>query len=357
MGIDIVEDNSVENIKTEECYVRQAYTEFSPLTGLYFSRMFFQKAGEFLVETKPGSYCMVAIDLEHFRLFNKLYGREEGDKLLIQIADVLKAFRKANGGVVGYMGGDNYGVVMPYHSELLKQLNEEIKTEIGKWNNTVGFLPALGIYVIDEPSISAATMYDRATIALSHVIGNYVNRICEYSQDMEEKVEEEIKLLSEIQVALEKEEFTFFVQPQCDIASGKIVGGESLVRWQHSTKGMISPGIFVPVLEKNGFIADLDRYVWKKVCQWLRSWIDKGYQPVPISINVSRIDIFSMDVPAYLTELLQIYDLPAKLLKVEITESAYAESNDKIIRAVKQLRDADFLVMMDDFGSGYSSLN
>ena len=120
---------------------------------------------------------------------------------------------------------------------------------------------------------------------------------------------------------------------------------------------MVSPGVFVPVLEKNGFIASLDRYVWKNVCQWLRSWLDKGHQPVPISINVSRIDIFSMDVPAYLTELLQTYDLPAKLLKVEITESAYAESNDKIIRTVKQLRDAELLVMMDDFGSGYSSLN
>lgn len=122
-------------------------------------------------------------------------------------------------------------------------------------------------------------------------------------------------------------------------------------------KGVDIAGAFVPVLEKNGFIAELDRYVWRRVCQWLRTWIDRGYRPVPISINVSRLDIFSMDVPVYLTELVEEYGLPPRLIKVEITESAYSESNVKIIKAVRDLRIAGFLVMMDDFGSGYSSLN
>ncbi len=331
--------------------------ELNVLTGLYLTHTFFKKADEFLETAESNSYCMVAIDLEHFRLFNKIYGREQGDCLLKKIAELLKAYRLHYGAVIGYMGGDNFGMLTHYNKDTLKQLRRDMAKEIKQWSNTVGFLPAVGIYPIQDTAIPAATMYDRATIALSHVMGNYARRSCEYSTDMEEKVEEELKLLSEIQSALYNEEFTFYVQPQCDISTGKIVGGESLVRWIHPIKGLISPGVFIPVLEKNGFIAMLDRYMWKKVCEWLRGWIDSGHTPVPISINVSRIDIFSMDVPQYLAELLRIYDLPAKLLKVEITESAYAESNDKIIRTVKQLRDANLLVMMDDFGSGYSSLN
>ncbi len=350
-------DLRVINDNWSERKLHKNGVEINPLTGLYFSHAFFEKADEYLQKVERDTHCMVALDLEHFRLFNKIYGREQGDCLLMKLAELLKEYRRNNGGVVGYMGGDNFAMLTTYRKSELRQLRKNIGKEIAEWSNTVGFLPAFGIYVITDLGIAAATMYDRATIALNQVIGNYAKRSCEYSPDMEEKVEEELRLLSEIQDALYNEEFTFFIQPQCDISTGKIVGGESLVRWKHPQKGMISPGIFVPVLEKNGFIASLDRYVWKKVCKWLRSWIDKGHQPVPISINVSRIDIFSMDVPLYLAELMRIYELPANLLKVEITESAYAESNDKIIRTVKQLRDSDFLVMMDDFGSGYSSLN
>lgn len=331
--------------------------EINPLTGLYFSHAFFEKADEYLHQVEPDTHCMVAVDLEHFRLFNKIYGRGQGDLLLQKLGDILKEYRRQNGGVIGYIGGDNFAMLTKYDKRELRQLSRDMGREITSWSSTVGFLPVFGIYPISDPGIPAATMYDRATIALSQVIGNYVKRSCEYSADMEEKVEKELRLLSEIQEALYNEEFIFYIQPQCDISTGKIVGGESLARWKHPTKGMISPGIFVPVLERNGFIASLDRYVWKKVCQWLREWIDKGHHPVPISINVSRIDMFSMDVPAYLEELIHTYNLPASLLKVEITESAYAENNDKVIRTVKQLRDEDFLVMMDDFGSGYSSLN
>ena len=331
--------------------------ERNPLTGLFYDKIFLQRVDEILKNIVPNTYCMVAIDIEHFRLFNKLYGREAGDELLIHVADCIVKIRDTYNSAAGYFGGDNFGVLMPYEEELIKAFFDSIFEGVKKWNNAVGFMPALGVYVIDDVNVPAIMMYDRATMALNHVVGNYTKRICKYNSDMEEKLEEELKILSEVQTALEKDEFTFFAQPQCDISTGKIVGAESLVRWKHSTKGMIPPGVFIPVLEKNGFIADLDRHVWKKVCEWLRSWIDRGYHPVPVSINVSRIDIFSMDVPAYLKELLETYDLPAKLLKVEITESAYAESNDAIIKSVKQLQDAGFLVMMDDFGSGYSSLN
>lgn len=350
-------DKTREYIKSEEHYVYQSYTEFNPLTGLYFTKAFFKRVEEYLLQSAAEPWCMIAIDIEHFRLFNKIYGREEGDKLLVEIAETLSEFCRVHGGLAGYLSGDNFAVLVPNEDAKIEELFEKVTAVVKSRSNTMGFLPAFGICPIDDISMPAATMYDRATLALSNVIGNYLQRSCTYTSDMEEKVEEEIKLLAEIQEGLAKEEFTFFVQPQCDISTGKIVGGESLVRWKHGTKGMISPGVFIPVLEKNGFIASLDRYVWERVCKWLRSLLDRGYKPVPISINVSRIDIFSMNVPEFLNELIRQYEIPAKLLKVEVTESAYADSEDKIISTVKELQEAEFLVMMDDFGSGYSSLN
>lgn len=344
-------------IEQEEKYVRQSYAEFNPLTGLYCNRAFFKKADNFLRGVKPHTYSMVAIDIEHFRLFNKLYGRDVGDELLVYIAECLKKVQREHGGIAGYLGGDNFGLLMPDEFALVRELKYDIIRGVNRWNHTVGFLPALGMYSIEDVAVPAMVMYDRATIALSHVLGNYAKRIRRYDAGMEKKLEEELSLLSDIQMALEYDEFIFYAQPQCDITTGKIVGAESLVRWNHREKGLIPPCVFIPVLEKNGFIADLDRCVWKKVCKWLRSWIDRGYKPVPVSINVSRVDIFSMDVPLYLTKLVKKYDLPPRLLKIEITESAYSESNTKIIKAVRDLRLAGFLVMMDDFGSGYSSLN
>lgn len=346
-----------ENQRELEVSETPARIELSPVTGLFYNRYFFKRVREYMRKIEAGTHCMVAIDIEHFRMFNKLYGRLEGNRLLGHIAEILTQEARGHGGVAGYLGGDNFAILMPDNMEYIRQLKYDIIDSIKQWNNTLGFLPAIGVYQIESFSFTPEAMYDKATIAASRAIGNYSKRICIYSSDMEDTLEEELQLLSEIQEGLEKEEFIFYVQPQCNISTGKIVGGESLVRWKHSTKGMVSPGMFIPVLEKNGFIADLDRYVWKKVCQWLRSCLDRGIRPVPISINVSRVDIFSMDVAEYLKELMNAYQLPQKLLKVEITESAYAENNDKVIRTVKQLREADFLVMMDDFGSGYSSLN
>lgn len=331
--------------------------EVNALTGLYLSHTFFQKAEEFLKSIDDDGYCILAIDLEHFRLFNKIYSREQGDELLKRVAEKLKEYRLNHGGVIGYFGGDNFVILTKMDMDKFRDFHRAISIEVAYWSNTVGFLPAFGIYKITDTSIDILTMYDRATMALKKISGNYLQRHCIYSEDMEEKEEEELRLLSEIQQALKDDEFTFYVQPQCDIATGKIVGGECLVRWIRPEKGLISPGVFIPVLEKNGFIASLDRYVWEKVCEWLRSLIDRGFQPVPVSINVSRIDIYSMDVPQFLLGLLEKYQLSSDLLKVEITESTYVENNDKIIRTVKQLRDAKLWVMMDDFGSGYSSLN
>ena len=331
--------------------------ERHPLTGLYFGSAYFAEAEAFIKNADEKQYCMIAIDVERFGLFNKVYGEAEGDRLLLVISELLKEYKKEHASILGYLGGDNFSMVTEYNRDTLDVLCKKIREEIRIQNKTAGFPPAYGAYVITDKEEPIVQMYNHATVALSYVKGNYSNRWCEYKKEMDGKEEEEIRLFSEIREGMEKDEFTFFIQPQVDINLGKIVGGESLVRWIHGEKGMVSPGVFIPVMEKHGFIADLDMIVWDKVCKWLRSCIDRGYKPVPISVNVSRIDIFSLDVPSYIISLVEKYDISPDLLKIEITESAYAEEGEVIHEAVDRLREYGFIVMMDDFGSGYSSLN
>lgn len=325
------------------------------LTGLFYPKIFMEEARQFVPEAAPNSYCMAAIDILHFRLFNKLHGRAAGDRLLRQIAERLEAVRKEFRGVTGYFEGDNFCIVMPWQMKLVDQLRDSILADITQGEDIIGVVPLFGVVPLDDPELPPEYYYDCATLALAQATARS-HTVC-YDPSMESDLEEEIRLLTEVTDALKRDEFVFFAQPQCDITTGKLVGAESLVRWQHSTKGLIPPGKFIPVLERNGSIYLLDMRVWEKVCQWLRSWLDRGYTPVPISINISRIDIMSMDVPAYLEQLLEKYRLPAKYIKAEITESACAEEDDTISDTVDRLRKAGFLVMMDDFGSGYSSLN
>ncbi len=325
------------------------------LTGLLFPEDFMEEVRRFIAQTEPGTYCMVAIDILHFRVFNKLYGRDAGDRLLKKIGERLEAIRLGYGGVTGYFLGDDFCIVMPWQPEMVEQLWGQISKDISHIGKAVGVVPLFGVSPIEDQQLSPEALYDCATLAQDQATANHP--IFRYHPEMEQELEDEMLLLSEIIDALKEDEFTFFVQPQCDITSGKVVGAESLARWYHGAEGLIPPGRFIPALENSGAIYLLDQQIWEKVCRWLRSWIDQGYEPVPISVNISRIDIMAMDVPAYLNQLLEKYNLSAKYIKAEITESAYTQEDSTINDTVNRLRQDGFLVMMDDFGSGYSSLN
>lgn len=328
------------------------------LTELSSDREFFREADEYLKNLTADEYVLIAIDVEHFRMFNKIFGREEGNSFLNAIATCIEDISlNAEKSLASYMRGDDFCIIMPDNSKLINRLKRSIDNTLSKYKDNMDIRVLFGIYPIKDTSLSSEVMYDRALSAIAPNAINYKECIYRYNPGVELKVEEELKLIAEVKTALRDNEFTFFLQPQCDLTTGKLVGAESLVRWNHPRKGMISPGIFIPVIEKNGLIAELDRFVWREVCSWLRRLIDRGYTPIPISVNVSRIDIMSMNVPEYLKGLTKEFNIPVQLLKVEITESAYSESNDIINRTVKRLRSAGFIVMLDDFGSGYSSLN
>lgn len=332
-------------------------TSVDPLTGLYRKSIFVQRASEFLKASEDHTYCLMAIDIEHFKLFNEWYGQKAGDQFLIDIGLHLKKAQEEHGGIAGYMGDDDFCIILPNDQTVISSLQQKIMGYIRHYQGNVGFLPAFGLYVITDCGVPIQTMYDRATIAMSSVKGNYTKRSCIYDSGMMQKMKNNHILLSEVQHALEGEEFTFYAQPKCNMATGKIIGLESLVRWNHPKRGLISPGEFIPLLESNGFITNLDLYIWDKVCSSVRNWIDRGHRAIPISVNVSRVDVYSLDIVQTFLDLIEKYRLKPHLIEIEITESAYTEEYELINDTIEKLRASGFTVLMDDFGSGYSSLN
>ena len=334
-------------------------TEKNKLTGLFARIPFFTQTETFLRinEAAAGKYCLIAIDIEHFKLFIEWYGQVAGDKLLREIGAHLNKMRQEFGGIAGYMGGDDFVIVLPNDEKVLENLKCRITGFVRAYGGHTGFLPAFGFYVIDDISLSASQMYDRAILAQETVKGNYAVRCAYYSSDMKTRLENNHVLLAEVQAGLERDEFIYYLQPKCNLNTGKIVGLESLVRWKHPEKGIVAPGYFIPVMESNGLITELDMKVWEQVCQTLQDWIKSGHKVIPISVNVSSVDIYAIDVVEHFKNLVRKYGLPPEYVELEITESAYVEEYKVITGVAEALRNAGFTVLMDDFGSGYSSLN
>lgn len=327
-------------------------------TGLLSYASFFFACDTLIESGKiEEDYFMVAIDIEHFRLFNDWFGREEGDIYLQELADCLKEYTAGTRAICGYLGGDNFALFAPYSLGLIEQIQERIIDMLEKYGQSIGFGPMYGIFEARDSLYDAQLMYDNAVTAMSDIPGNYHNRVAIYDPGLLKKTGDELIMLSDVQRGMDAKEFRFFLQPKVNMLNGKIVGAEALVRWAHRTKGLISPGKFVPILEDNGFITNLDRYIWEEVCKWLRSWIDRGRDPLPISVNVSQIDVFAGDVAEYFEHLIKKYDLSPNMIDIEITESAYAKEYSLINKTVDRLRKAGFKVLLDDFGSAYSSLN
>ncbi len=326
------------------------------LTGLMTERAFFAAAQKKLRQLR-GEWCLIAIDIEHFKLFQDWNGQAAGDQLLASYGEALNRAAAAVGGLAGYRGQDDFCLMVPFDRPRIDALYEELRQAIAKRNNSVGFSPIFGICKIDGSDAQIGELFNRAALAAEELKGDFRKRIQLYSTEIHQKQANEFRLLSDFQRSLESGEICFFLQPQCRVSTGRVVGAESLARWRRPDGSWISPAVFVPILEKHGIITNLDQFIWEAVCRWLRGMFDKGIQPVPVSVNLSPLDIFTIDVPAFLCGLMEKYHLPHEYLKIEITESAYAKDTAAVRRTMQKLRELGFLVLMDDFGSGYSSLN
>ncbi len=346
----------LEHPRTEQGAKRRDALSRNALTGLLWEEVFFQRAKP-LVQEHVDDWCLIAFDLEHFKLFNEWYGRRQGDMLLAQIGAKLSKLEEQNGALACYVGQDDFCLLAPYRMDEIEQLFDDVHELVRKHGTSVGFMPAFGVAPLaNNRECGIEELYDRASLAARRAKENYHSRIRVFDPSMYEQTEKDYQILSEFQDALSNHELFFMLQPQCRISTGRVVGAESLVRWRKANGEMVSPGVFVPVLEEYGFVTEMDKYVWEEVCAWQRTWIDSGRTPLPISVNVSQTDISAIDVPEFFESLIQKYDLSPDVIKIEITESAYVD-NSKVADTVQRLREKGFLVLMDDFGSGYSSLN
>ena len=327
------------------------------LTAIARKEDFLQHLQDFLNTHKTEKWCVAAIDVEHFRLYNELYGTEQGDTLLNTLASHLLDYQKTSGCPVGYWGNDDFFLCLPDDRVQQQDIVITLQTCVSPNHQDVTFFLALGLCPVSEhPEADAATLCNYAQIAVMNPdhSGSGIHR---FAPAMLDSLKAQQQLLSELEHALDNHEFTFFLQPKCNSMTRAIVGMEALVRWNHPTRGCVQPSEFMPLLESTGLISRLDQYIWEAVCQTLQKWQASGSNLVPVSVNVSVVDIVNLDVPQIFSDLVEKYQLEPKLLLAEITETMLAENSSVVENAIQGLHRKGFSVMMDDFGSGYSSLN
>ena len=317
---------------------------------------FFRIADRFLAELYEGAVVAIVTDINYFKLYNDIFGRKAGNIFLENIAGILKKTADDHGGLCGYIGGDNFCLIVPTDKKEARDVMPDVESIYNTLDFPDGFTPAMGVYFSEDRRETMITLYDKALTALAEIKGDYIRHIHIYSAEIHRHQKEDKLLLMQVRDGLAKGEFVFYVQPQVNDRTGKIIGGEALVRWIHDGN-VVAPGRFIPILEKTGYVYAVDTYVWESVIRWQRDLIDRGVEPVPVSVNVSRVDFYFGDIADCLIGLLKKYDVDPYLLSVEITESAFTDNMDIIMEAVNKLHDAGIHIMMDDFGSGSSSLS
>lgn len=329
---------------------------YDRLTGVYSKEFFYQQVKDILLRNPEKKYDIVCSDIENFKLINDVFGVPTGDRLLRGIADMYKR-RLHNRGICGRLTSDKFACLLErkfeYTDEIFKEANEEVNGFLDVRNIVMKW----GIYYVEDLTVSVEQMCDRALLAARSIKGQYGKYAAPYDDTLRNRLLKEQSITDSMESALAQNQFQIYLQPKYRIEDGKLVGAEALVRWIHPEWGFQSPAEFIPLFEKNGFITKLDQYVWDKACAAIKEWEEEGYAPISVSVNVSRADIYNADLAEILMRIVHKNGLTPSHLHLEITESAYTENPTQIIDTVGKLRDLGFIIEMDDFGSGYSSLN
>ena len=334
-------------------------TERDELTGLYNRKSFVRKAAELLRRNPPGSFLLISMDIDNFKVLNDRYGHAEGDRLLCYIAtDLREKIGGIAGGLVCHDMADTFLILYP--SDLSKLEGTAAERDLPYTNYDAPFRVQMryGLYLILDPEMDVSLMIDRAMLAQRTVKGNATCHYAFYTEKMRENILLEQEMTGEMYEALEKGQFKVWFQPQINYDTGQLVGAEALVRWEHPTRGTIAPASFIPLFERNGFIIRLDEYVWEESCRYIKKWLDDTNQAsINLSVNISRVDMRDPMIVEKLTALIDKYELSPSMLNLEITESSYMDNPQQLVKMVEKMRKAGFKVEMDDFGAGYSSLN
>ncbi len=330
--------------------------KYDELSKVYNRRTFYKRVRELLDLNPNKDYVFIRLNIEHFKLINDLFGVEKGDDLLKLIG---KKFNELFSGYTAYgrIEADNFGMFFEKGLFTIDELVNTLCQSVKAFDKNYNIILDFGVMYITDKSISIENISDRANLALNTIKGNYAVRYAFYDEQLRNKLLSEQSIVNDMKSALEEDQFCFYLQPIVNCLDNTLVGAEALVRWLHPTRGLIPPSEFLPVFEENGFITQIDKFIWESVCKLLKRWKDEGQDTVPISINISRLDIIHQDLVSFLVGLVKKYDIDVNMLKLEITESAYVENPKLFISIVEQLHANGFTIEMDDFGSGYSSFN
>lgn len=326
------------------------------LTGLYRPSEFMRRANAFLKTRRDSAWCIATVDMGHMRLFNEWHGQAEGDRVLADVGTVLKDIENADMGVAGYWGQDDFCVLIPFKHITVHQIYNRVREAVARHDDGVGFWPSMGVYPIDSNEEITIDAQAKAMFTNRRAKNDFKERIAIFCPAEYEREVVFHRTLTEFQYALSDGRITYHLQPQVDMETGEIIGAEALTRWIDKDGSLISPATFIPALEESGFVVTLDKYIWQGVASWLRERINRGLRVVPISLNVSRVDILACDVAEHMGALAAQYNLPPELMRIEITETAYTGESEAVDKLTAALYTRGFSTYMDDFGTGQSTL-
>ena len=334
-------------------------TERDQLTGLYNREFFYRYAEQYDRYHKDLPTDAIVLDINHFHMINERYGKAYGDEVLRKIGEKVRDVVKDAGGIVCRRSADTFLVYCPHRSDY-PEILDRVSVLLGgndKKENRVWL--RMGVYADVDKTIDIERRFDRAKQAADTVKNSFARAIGLYDDSLLEQERQTEELLEDFSAAIREKQFLVYYQPKYDITQNQPVlsSAEALVRWKHPKRGMVSPGAFIPVFEKNGLIQELDNYVWNEAAAQIRDWKERFGVSVPVSVNISRIDMYDPCFVEKMDDIVARNGLEHRELLLEITESAYTEDSAQIVSTVNQLREKGFRIEMDDFGTGYSSLN
>ncbi len=331
--------------------------EQDKLTQLYNRSFFFEYVSRIHLNLPQWSMDAIVMDIEQFHTVNELNGREFGDNVLRIIGDEIRAFLAETDGIAARIQADRFDIYCR-HQDDYQALLDRFQRRVDAVAKNVSIRLRLGVMPWQE-GVEPIVMFDRARVACNMARGDYKSRLAVYSMEMHMREIMNRRLLNDLRQAVQERQLMVYYQPkyniQCD--PPMLSSAEALIRWKHPEMGMISPGVFIPLFESNGLISIVDNFVWAEAARQIAAWRDRYGVVIPVSVNLSRADVFDLNLEENLTSLIKTNGLDYKALKLEVTESAYTDNASRLLEVVSNLQKIGFEIEMDDFGSGYSSLN
>lgn len=326
------------------------------LTGLFTRQRFYEETRRLLDAHPDERFAMVYWNVERFAVLNELLGFETGNQVLQWIAKDIRSFMHKQG-LYAHLEADHFAACLPKRLCDVSTLSNVIDTK--QLSTIIGYTLTVvfGIYEIEDHAMEVSQLLDRAHTAAKESRNTYHQSYAFYQPSFRSDTFNEQEVLNEMHQALETNQFLFYLQPILHLPDKKIVSAEALVRWVHPKRGIIEPIQFIPVFERYGFITTLDLYLLEQICKYQAALLKQGKTPIPISLNLSRVDLSSRDIVERIIAIVGTYELSPKLIQLEVTESAYIDNPLQMCTVVGALQDAGFTILMDDFGTGYSSLH